>query len=113
MYGDFPLVAATVAAADVVTLDRVVCCDPNYAAMLGAAASRARRLVAFSYPRPWWGVRAFLAVANAANRLLGQAFRAHVHPPDAMAAVLERAGLKRHWAGGSWIWAVEHFERAV
>src|ERR687885_2153684 len=36
--------------ADVVVLHRVVCCYPDYERLLGAAASRARRLLAFSHP---------------------------------------------------------------
>lgn len=110
---DFPAVAASVPMADVVTLDRVVCCDPDYVRLLGAAADRARRLVAFSYPRPRRSVRLFVAALNFVNRLRGRTFRAYVHPPAAMIGVLERAGLRRRWAGGTWIWAVELFERTA
>ncbi len=110
---DFPDVAESIPMADVVTLDRVVCCDPDYASLLGAAADRAKRLVAFSYPRPLWVVRLIVAALNLANRLRGRSFRAHLHPPAAMAGVLERAGLCRRWAGGTWIWAVEIFDRTT
>ena len=109
--GDFSSLAPSLPRADVVTLDRVVCCDPDFARLLAAAADRARCAVAFSYPRPRWLVRAFVATANAARRLVGRAFRAYVHPPAAMAAVLERSGFRRRWAGGTWVWAVELFER--
>src|SRR5260221_4544553 len=43
--GDFQALAVEIPQVDVVTLDRVVCCDPDYAAMLGHAAAHARRLV--------------------------------------------------------------------
>jgi magnesium-protoporphyrin O-methyltransferase len=109
--GDFSSAAPSLPAADVVTLDRVVCCDPDFARLLAAAADRARCVVAFSYPRPSWLVRAFVAAANAARRFMGRAFRAYVHPPAAMAAVLERSGFRRGWMGGTWGWAVELFER--
>lgn len=110
---DFPEVAASVPMADAVTLDRVVCCDPDCARLLGAAADRARRLVAFSYPRPRWIVRLIVTALNFVNRVRGRTFRAYVHPPSAMTGVLERAGLRRRWAGGTWIWAVELFERTA
>src|SRR2546428_112553 len=110
---NFPAVAATLPRADVVTLDRVVCCDPDYVHMLGAAADHARRLVAFSYPRPRWVIRLFIATANAARRLVGHSFRAYVHPPTGMTAVLEEAGMRRSWAGGSWVLGVQLFERAA
>ena len=110
-HGDFVAIAPSLAAADVVTLDGVICCDRDYAGILGAAANCARRLVAFSYPRTRWIIRAAIALENFTRRVRGDSFRAYVHPPLAMAAVLERAGLHRAWAGGTWIWAVEVFER--
>jgi magnesium-protoporphyrin O-methyltransferase len=112
-HGDFVAAAPSLPSVDVVTLDRVVCCDANYAGILGAAADHARHLVAFSYPRSRWAIRGFVALANAARRVARESFRAYVHPPRAMAAVLEGAGMRRAWAGGTWIWAVEVFERAV
>lgn len=111
--GDFPALAETVPQADVVTLHRVVCCDPDYRGMLQAAAGRARRVVAFSYPRPLIGVRVVIAIINFSLRLLRSAFRVHAHPPHAMSAVLEHAGFRRVFGGGSWLWAVDVFERAV
>jgi hypothetical protein len=109
----FPAEGATVPPADVVTLDRVVCCDPDYVRMLGSAANHARHLLAFSYPRPRRLTRVVVAGANLIRRLAGRAFRAYVHPPAKMQAVLEGAGMRRTWAGGTWIWAVEVFERAA
>ncbi len=108
---EFPAEAATAPPADVVTLDRVVCCDPDYTRMLGAAAERARRMLAFSYPRPRWLIRFVIEGGNAVRRLMRQRFRAYVHPPAGMRAVLEGAGMRPAWAGGTWIWAIEVFER--
>ena len=112
-YADFREVAASLAVADVVTLDRVVCCDPDYRSLLVAAADHARHLLGFTFPRSRWYNRAFVGMANAWRRLQGAAFRAYVHPPEAMTAVLEKHGLRRRWRGGTWIWAVEVFERVA
>lgn len=86
-------------------------CQPDFTRLLGAAADHARCAVAFSDPRPRWLVRAMVATANTARRLVGRTFRAYVHPPAAMPAVLERAAFRRQWAGGSWVWAVDLFQR--
>ena len=112
-FASFPREANAVPSVDVVTLDRVVCCDPDYAGMLTAAAGRARRLVAFSYPRARVLTRWVVAAANAWRGVMRRDFRAFVHPPDRMRAVLTSAGLVQCWTGGTWIWAVEIFERAV
>ena len=50
--------------ADVVVLHRVVCCYPDYARLLSAAAGRARRLLVFSYPRRNAVSRALIATAE-------------------------------------------------
>ena len=49
--GDFEAIADTLPNADVVTLDRVVCCYPDGEVLLKEAAGRARQLLAFTYPR--------------------------------------------------------------
>ena len=109
----FPDEAATVPSADVVTLDRVVCCDPDYRRLLTAAANRARHLVAFSYPRPRWVTRLVVSGTNWFRRLAGRTFQAYLHSPAAMHALVEEAGMRRTWSGGTWIWAVDVFERAA
>lgn len=110
-HADFRSAAAQVTAADVVTLDRVVCCDPDFAGLLGAAADHARRLLAFTYPRRRWPIRAVISASNGWRRLIGRPFRVYSHSPSAMRSVLERRGLRRRWTGGTWVWAAEVFER--
>ena len=109
--GDFADATAELPEFDVVTLDRVVCCDPDYDVMLTGAASRARRMVAFTYPRARPMVKLVIAGMNVFQRLRRSTFRAYVHDPSAMAGVLQRNGLRRKAAGGSWVWAAEVFER--
>ena len=111
--GDFRGLASQLGPADVVTLDRVVCCDPDCVGLLEAAASRVRHTLALTYPRDRWFVRAIVTLSNAWRWLRGSAFRVYVHPPALMAATLEREGLQRTFAGGTLVWRVELFARAL
>jgi len=111
--GDFREVAPGLPPADLVTLHRVVCCDPDYAGLLGAAADHARTALAFTHPKDRWYIRAGFALFNAGRALFRLRFRIHVHSPAAMAAVLERHGLRRRAGDGTWLWAVEIYERSV
>jgi magnesium-protoporphyrin O-methyltransferase len=53
--GDFVREAGAVPAADVVVMNRVVCCYPDPDALVGAAASHARRLLVMTFPVDrWW-----------------------------------------------------------
>jgi magnesium-protoporphyrin O-methyltransferase len=101
-----------VAPADLVVLHRVVCCYPDYARLLGAAADHAGRALVFSYPPRNLLSRAFYAVFNLVMRLTKSRFRGFAHPEGAMLEVLEDHGLRRTFQGRSRIWQVAGLERA-
>jgi len=109
--GDFAVIAATLPDADVVTLDRVVCCYPDAEALLQQAAGRARQLLAFTYPRDRWYVRTLIVLENLWLRLTGKKFRAFVHAPERMAAVLEAAGLVRATRRETLVWTLDLYRR--
>jgi SAM-dependent methyltransferase len=101
-----------VAPADLVVLHRVVCCYPDYARLLAAAADHARRALVFSYPPRNLLSRAFYGVFNLVMRLTRSSFRGFAHPEGAMLGVLEEHGLRRTYQGRSRIWLVAGLERA-
>lgn len=109
--GDFALIAATLRDADVVTLDRVVCCYPDAEALLRGAGDRARELLAFTYPRDRWYVRTIFALENFWLWLTGNKFRAFVHSPERMGAVLEAAGLVRTTRRQTLPWTLDLYRR--
>jgi magnesium-protoporphyrin O-methyltransferase len=90
--------------ADVVVLNRVVCCYPDYARLLGAAADHARDRVVFSHPPRNLVSRTVVAAQNLVLRLLRSDFRVFTHPPQAMLDVLSERGLltTRTWQAPVW-----------
>jgi len=111
LLGDFATIADTLTDADVVTLDRVVCCYPDAEALLRGAASRTRRLLAFSYPRDRWYMSILTVLENFSRRLRGNPFRTFAHPPERMGAVLEAAGLERVARQGTLVWVLDLYRR--
>jgi magnesium-protoporphyrin O-methyltransferase len=97
--------------ADVVVLNRVVCCYPDYERLLGAGAEHARRLVVFSYPPRTVVSRFVVASQNLVFRMLGREFRIFTHPPDSMLAVLERRGFRRTFTHRALVWQAAGLER--
>jgi Methyltransferase domain len=95
-----------VAPADVVVLNRVVCCYPDYERLLGAAGARAQRLFVFSYPRSHALSRLVIAAENLLFRIMRREFRTFVHPPAAMLAVLAEQGLRLDFAHKGLAWQV-------
>lgn len=92
--------------ADIVVMHRVVCCYPDYARLLAAAADHARRLLVFSYPPHNAATVAVLAIQNAWFRLTGRSFRTFAHPPEAMLEVLRARGLHSTYSYRGRVWQV-------
>jgi magnesium-protoporphyrin O-methyltransferase len=92
--------------ADVVVLHRVVCCYPDYARLLSAAADHTRSQLVFSFPPRNPASRAFLAMQNGLLRLSGRRFRTFAHPPAAMLAVLAEHGLHAALVTRGAVWRV-------
>lgn len=109
--GDFAEVAGDIAPADVVTLDRVVCCYPDHRRLLARSAAKCRRAYAISYPRDRWPVRALFALQNFARRVLRDSFRTFVHRPAEMERVLLDAGLELASRVRTWVWVVDVYVR--
>lgn len=90
--GDFVAVADEVEDSDLVVLHRVICCYPDWQTLLGLAVSKARKAVALTFPRDYWGPRAVISVENFLRRVRGQEFRAFVHPARRMLELAGNAG---------------------
>jgi Methyltransferase domain len=107
--GDFVELAERVEPADVVTLDRVICCYADMVSLVASSAGRARRLYGLVYPQDRWWVGAAIRAANAIMRVRRRAFRAHPHPTIAVDAAVRSHGLVprfAHRAGPVWQVAV-------
>ena len=97
--------------ADVVILHKVVCCYPDSALLVGAAAERARRALVLTFPRDEWWTRAALGAVNLAQRLRRRAFRTYVHEPRAVVAAAEERGLREVRRESDAFWLFEGLAR--
>lgn len=103
---------ASTAMADIVMLDRVICCYPDMPALLDAAGARARDVLALSAPRSLWPVRLVIGVRNLVRRLKGDPFRTFVHAWPEVEARLRASGFERVRGGGTPIWRIAVYRRA-
>ena len=108
---DFVAAADGVPSADVVILDRVICCYPEMELLVERSAERARRIWGAVYPRDRWPIRAAARLANAWLTLRRSSFRVFVHSPRAIDATLRMAGLERGRVQRTWVWEVVVYER--
>jgi 16S rRNA G966 N2-methylase RsmD len=108
---DIAMDPGAVEPADIVILHRVVCCYPDVAKLLGAAADHARHQLVFSHPPRNAVSRAVVATQNLLFRAVGRDFRTFAHSPDAMLAVLAEHGLQLRAADSGRVWQVAAVSR--
>jgi len=109
--GDFVSLAEGLATADIVTLDRVVCCYPAFEPLLEQALAHARRFVAFSYPRDLWYVRSVLGLDNGVRRIRGNPFRSFVHSTTSMETFVHARGFDLVSRSSSVAWTADVYTR--
>jgi magnesium-protoporphyrin O-methyltransferase len=98
--------------ADVVVLNKVVCCTPDGIELAGIAAGLARRTLVLSFPRGVWWVRAAFGGANLVFRVRRRRFRTFVHSPEELRAAIERHGLEPASTRDGPLFRIAAFERA-
>jgi magnesium-protoporphyrin O-methyltransferase len=94
-----------------VTLDKVICCYPQMAALVQASAARARKVYAIVVPKDRWWVRLGVAVINGLGRLFRLGFRSFVHPHVAIDREAAGQGLALHHQDSGLIWTVRLYRR--
>jgi magnesium-protoporphyrin O-methyltransferase len=109
--GDLTLVALSLDPADLVALDRVVCCYGDVVALLGAAAALARRRLGLVYPRDRWWIRAGAAIGNVVRFGRKGGYRMRIHREAVVAGLLEAAGFARVARRDGRVWSVQTWAR--
>jgi hypothetical protein len=97
--------------ADLVTLDRVVCCYPDMPALVDATAARARRAYGLVYPRDNALGRLAIGLVNLVQRIRRHPFRAFLHPTEEVEARVARHGLTKAYHASWTVWQVCLFTR--
>jgi magnesium-protoporphyrin O-methyltransferase len=111
LHGDFVALANQVPPADIVTLDRVICCYHDARALVDLSAARAQRLYGLVYPRDRWWNRLMIRLENLICRLKRSPFRAFVHPTSLVEGLVRRNGLKPVFQKNTFIWQVVVYSR--
>jgi magnesium-protoporphyrin O-methyltransferase len=108
---DFAEAGTGVETADVVVLNRVICCYPDMPRLVGAAADHAKGVLVMSFPNSRWWSELGLSFGNFAFGLFRIQFRVFLHPPDAILAAVERHGFKTTFNERGLLWQMAAFER--
>ncbi len=108
---DFVDAGPEVDTADIVVMNRVICCYPDMPKLAGAAAERARGMLVMSFPNNRWWTRLGLTFANFGFRVIRMQFRVFLHPPVLILAAVEQHGFRTRFNERGLLWQVTAFER--
>jgi magnesium-protoporphyrin O-methyltransferase len=111
--GDFVRRAADIDVADIVTLDRVVCCYPDAAALVALSAARAGKVYGLVLPRDGWLPRLGIGLMNLGFRIRRESFRAYAHRNDMIDRLAAANGLRPRSERRTWFWRIVVFERSL
>jgi magnesium-protoporphyrin O-methyltransferase len=111
LQGNFVDMAPGMPPADVVTLDRVICCYDDMHGLVRRSAEKATRFYAAVYPRDNTWMRIGIAGVNVFERVKRSTFRVFLHDPRAIDAELRAAGLTRFSVRETLGWQVVVYRR--
>jgi magnesium-protoporphyrin O-methyltransferase len=109
--GDFALQPDIAKAADVVVMDRVVCCYPELEPLLVPAADKAKHYLLLSYPRDSMVERFIFFLSRLEHIATRSKFRLYYHEPKKIKQLVEKAGFRSVHEDREGEWQLSVYER--
>jgi magnesium-protoporphyrin O-methyltransferase len=110
-HGNFVDLAPHLPPADIVTLDRVICCYHDMQSLVALSSAKATSLYGLVYPRDTWWTRAFIYLGNLYFRMTRNPFRTFIHPTQAVDKLVRDNGLQQRFYKTSGPWQVVVYAR--
>jgi 2-polyprenyl-3-methyl-5-hydroxy-6-metoxy-1,4-benzoquinol methylase len=110
---DFAESAQSVEPADVVIMNRVVCCYPHMPRLVQAASQHARQLLVMSFPTINPVTLLGLGTMNVALSVFRREFRVFMHPPEKILATSNQDGLSTLTNQKGILWTVAALGRGA
>ncbi len=111
--GNFVDIAKDLAPADIVTLDRVICCYRDMPNLVNLSVQKAKKLYGIVYPLDRWWVRLIMEIYyNFRQWLQRNPMRNFVYPSKDIIAIIEGHGLKLSFYKLMGPWQIAVYSRA-
>ena len=93
--GDFVEMVKEIPSADIVTLDKVICCYPDLQTLVGLSSQKAGKIYGVIYPVDTWWMKFGVRIPNFFFKIKHNPFRLYIHPTQAIEALIRKSGFKR------------------
>jgi Methyltransferase domain len=110
-HANFVEIAPQIPPADIVTLDRVICCYHDMQGLVGLSVAKAGMLYGLVYPRDTWWLRAGIFTGNLFLRLARNPFRGYLHRTQAVDSLVRDNGLQQRFYKTTALWQVVVYAR--
>lgn len=110
---DFAQANGQVEAADIVVMNRVICCYPDMPKLAGAAADHTRQLLVMSFPRNAVWMQVGLGIANFFFWATRREFHVFLHAQPGIIATAEQHGLAPILDQRGVLWTVAGWRRGA
>ena len=111
IFGDFAEIHPQLEKADFVTLDKVVCCYPDYEHILEASCNKASTYLSLSYPMDGLLAKLVASIGALKARLKTRTFRPYIHPVSNIREIISQYGFERIAYDMVFPWHVETYRR--
>lgn len=110
-HGNFVDLAPSIETADIVTLDKVVCCYHDMQNLIRLSSTKAHKLYGLVYPRDNWWIKIAQSIFNFTNWLRRSPFRGFVHPTKAVDGLVRENGMERRFHTKTALWQMVVYSR--
>lgn len=110
-FGDFTDLASTLPDADIVTLDKVICCYPDWEKLLGKSLEKSDRIFALIFPRENLFSRIGFRLVNLWFKVRNSEFRTYLHPYKKVDAMIREHGFTESLHEKTILWRVLVYEK--
>lgn len=110
--GDFTNLHDKVGPADLVCLDKVICCYSNFTDLVIRSSKNARRFYAYVIPRDVWWVKIVEKISGCLKTVIRDPFRTYIHPQKEIEELVLDNGFTKLFEVQNREWLTVVFERA-
>ena len=111
--GDFVALADRLPDADITILDKVVCCYPDWQALLDRSLAKTRRFYALTYPRDRGLTRLGVSLMGWGLGSMGCCYQPYLHDPKKIQARIVDHGFRMFYSALTFAWHTQVFERTA
>jgi len=111
--GDFMEILPQIEPADVVVLDKVVCCYPDADGLVNRSLAKTTRVYALTYPRYRWFVRMAIGFGALMLKIIGSSFRPYAHHPDDIERWITESGFQKRYQDTTFIWLTQVYVKQI